>query len=162
MARLLQNSSTLRITLLTAQHESDRTFLIRLNLRITASQTLPPFEPGTQVILEVQLSLFSHKIMSYGKVITSPPTGDERDTKELMTRAVQDRDFAFEGHGGFFHLGSSGASSKQIVSPIKRAGYGGGGVQRNNWLKTVLLAHHPPPVLPVIERRLSRGPASNQ
>ena len=138
------------VPFLTSTQVADRSYIIRLSLRNSAKEILPPPDTGTTVSLVVVLSQETGIAQFSGTLIATPPTVDEYTVTMIVTRKGGGGGFILDNHKGRFEFGARGSPSRQIVRSIKQVMHGGAGLYRNNWLKTLLLAHNPlPPYQPV-------------
>ena len=126
---------------LTHDYVSDRSYLVRLNVRSKSKLPLLPPKAGT--IVELQLILGGISAEFLGKVIPSPTNANEHEISMILTRRGGGTGFVFEGHKGRFRFGARGAQYVQFISCIRRVMYGGPNISRDNWLKRLLLAHNP-------------------
>lgn len=130
---------------LTRTQVADRSYLIRLNIRCSNKAILPPPETGTTVSLLVVLTRGTAPVQFSGRLIATPPTQDEYIVTMVVTRKGGGGGFILDNHKGLFEFGSRGSPSRQMVRSIKQVMYGGAGLYKENWLKTLLLAHNPLP-----------------
>ncbi len=151
---------------------SDRSFLVRLNLRgDQAAPSAPCPEPGTRVELQVRLGNRDDTVEEklVGLTIPSPLTGDEYDVSIMLTRTAGGAGFILGERHGFFAFGQryGPEPSKAIKSSIKQVMYGGPGIFADNWLKRILLAHEtprptPPPFNQAVERHIASSRLNEQ
>ena len=130
-------------SLIDRRYDSNKSYLIRLNVRDSSKRRFLSSELDTVVTVTVVLDFEKNISQEFvGKIISTSSVEHEDHAFIIFNRkGDQTKLILIELHGDF-SFESRGASSKQIKQSIKQLMYDEAGVFTDSWLKKLLLAHN--------------------